>query len=75
MADPSRCQDFCRFDATYPARPPPHRGPLPLPIPPRLDKALVPATGGPDAAIPKDSSQTQMDKFASLRAYRRARGL
>ncbi|CAN6333957.1 unnamed protein product [Urochloa humidicola] len=70
VADPPRRKEFKKWDGSS-SRPPP-RGPLPLLIPPRLDK---PVSAPPDDKRAVDSGKTPVDKFANLKAYRRARGL
>ncbi|CAN6291984.1 unnamed protein product [Urochloa humidicola] len=68
VTDPHRHRDTRRLDGVFSTKPPP-RIAVPLPAPPRIDKPVsAPATS------PK-SAKSAADQFASLKAYRRARGL
>ena len=62
-------------DAGFQWRPPPPRRPLPLPAPPRVDKPPAPSLVSADDKHTADSGKPSVDKFAALKAYRRARGL
>lgn len=73
VVDSSRRRDYRRMD-NYSSRPPP-RNSLPLPAPPLIYKTSVSPATPVESPSPKDSLKFQGDKFASLRAYRRARGL
>jgi hypothetical protein len=74
VGDPYRRRDTRRPEPGFSPRPPP-RASLPLPTPPRIDKSPASNPVVAESSPLKDSSKFQGDKFASLRAYRRARGL
>jgi len=68
VADSTRRRDFCKPDfSSLPKQYP--KGPLPLPVPP--DKPAA----APDDSCAVSSGKSVEEKMASLRAYRRARGL
>ena len=71
----ARQRDSRRPDAGFQWKPPPPRAPLPLPAPPRADKQLPQASVTADDKHAPDSGKPPADKFAALKAYRRARGL
>lgn len=72
VADSARRRDVRRSEGSWLPKPQP-RGPLPLPAPPRANKTTTPF---PVEAKPQvDSHKNPGDKFAALKAYRRARGL
>jgi len=75
VASPARPRDPCRPEAGFQWKPPPPRTPLPLPAPPRIDKQPSSALAAPEAGSPIVSDKPAADKFAALKAYRRARGL
>lgn len=52
VADPARRRDHRRFDSGFQYRPQTHRGPLPLPAPPRRDKGVPAQPGISDPAVP-----------------------
>ncbi|CAO2192037.1 unnamed protein product [Urochloa humidicola] len=74
VADSSRRLDIRRPDSFHHARPPP-RGPVPLPAPPRIDKPPPPPSATPGVHQQEPVGKSQVDKFASLCSYTRARGL
>ena len=75
VAGPASRRDARRPEAGFQWRPPPPRGPLPLPAPPRVDKPPAPSLVSADDKHAADSGKPSVDKFAALKAYRRARGL
>jgi hypothetical protein len=72
--DPYRRRVTRRTEPGFSPRPPP-RASLPLPAPSRIDKPPASNPVVAESSPLKDSPKFQGDKFASLRAYRRARGL
>ena len=75
MAPPARQRDLCRPEAGFQWKPPPPRTPLPLPAPPRVDKSAPASSSAVDDKHNQDIGRPPADKFAALKAYRRARGL
>ena len=75
VASPARQQDLCRPEASFQWKPPPPRTPLPLPAPPRVDKSALASSSAVDDKHNQDIGRPPADKFAALKAYRRARGL
>lgn len=75
VAGPASRRDARRPDAGFQWRPPPPKGPLPLPAPPRVDKPPAPSLVSADDKHAADPGKQSVDKFAALKAYRRARGL
>jgi len=65
-------RDSRRPEAGFQWKPPPPRAPLPLPAPPAADRPHPPTDAKPAAPEP---GKPTADKFAALKAYRRARGL
>lgn len=75
VADPARCQDFCRPDAGFQWKPPPPRTPLPLPMSPHVDKQHPSTLATTDDRRSADAGKPAADRFAALKAYCQARGL
>ncbi|CAO1939527.1 unnamed protein product [Urochloa humidicola] len=74
VADPPRRKEFKKWEGTASARPPP-RGSFPLPAPPLLDKHSPTSQPLHEDKRTPDINKSTLDKFANLKAYRRARGL
>ena len=72
VAGPVFKRDSRHPDAGFQWKPPPPRAPLPLPAPPAADRPHPPTDAKPAAPEP---GKPIADKFAALKAYRRARGL
>jgi hypothetical protein len=73
VADLPRRRDYQRTDH-YPSRSSP-RSTFPLPASPHIDKPPGSSTAAAEPVNPGISGKPPSDKFASLRSYRRARGL
>lgn len=75
VAEPVRRRDFRRSDGAFPPKQP-GRGPFPLPAPPpRLGKPSSHPHVPGEHKQAEDLGKSPTDKFAALKAYRRARGL
>lgn len=72
VTTPTKHLDARRPDVAWVARPP-LKGPLPLPLPPRGDRPMMPDDAG--RRTEQQRPRVMDDKVAALRAYRRARGL
>ncbi len=72
VSEPLKRKEFRRVDSNPWNKPPP-KNPLPLPLPPATDKS-TPGITTEDRRLGATFRSTE-DKMATLRAYRRARGL
>lgn len=71
LAEPGRKRDFHQHGVGFSSRTP-FKGPLPLPLPPKPDKAIRFSSTAP---ADERKGRGIDDKLAALKAYRRARGL
>jgi hypothetical protein len=74
VGDPYRRKDAKHVESSHSSRPPPQTS-LPLPAPPYIDKPASSTLAPVEPPPYRDSRKFQGDKFASIRAYRIARGL
>ena len=75
MAVPVHKRDYRHPDSGFQWKPPPPKGPLPLPLLPRSDKSPPTAPVLPDDKHAPEQGRPVVDKFAALKTYRRVRGL